>query len=162
MANVPPIQKKGDTENPLNYRPISITPALSKVLEILIKDQIEEHLSKYNLLSNTQFGFRKNFSTIDALGYLTETVRQKLDEKKVVTAAFLDLSKAFDSIDHSLLLEKLKHLGFSSSAILFIKSYLSNRHQRVVIPEAESDWLEVKQGVPQGTVFRDHSFSTYM
>ena len=82
LANITPIHKKGDTENPLKYRPISITSALSKVLEILIKDQIEEHLSKYNLLSKTQFGFRKNFSTVDALVYLTETVRQKLDEKK--------------------------------------------------------------------------------
>ena len=82
LANITPIHKRGDTENPLNYRPISITPALSKVLEILIKDQIEEHLSKYNLLSKTQFGFRKNFSTVDALVYLTETVRQKLDGKK--------------------------------------------------------------------------------
>ena len=162
LANITPIHKKGDTENPLNYRPISITPALSKVLEILIKDQIEEHLSKYNLLSKTQFGFRKKFSTIDALVYLTETVRQKLDEKKVVPAAFLDLSKAFDSIDHSVLLEKLKHLGFSSSAILFIKSYLTNRHQRVVIPEAESDWLEVRQGVPQGTVLGPLLFNLYV
>ena len=82
LSNIASIHKKGDTENPLNYRPISITPALSKVLEILIKDQIEEHLSKYKLLSKTQFGFRKNFSTIDNLVYLTETVRQKLDEKK--------------------------------------------------------------------------------
>ena len=82
FAKITPIHKKGDTEKLLIYRPISITPALSKVLEILIKDQIEEHLSKCNLLSKTQFGFRKNFSTIDALVYLTETVRRKLDEKK--------------------------------------------------------------------------------
>ena len=80
----------------------------------------------------------------------------------VVTAAFLDLSKAFDSIDHLLLLEKLKHLGFSSSAILFIKSYLSNRHQQVVISEAESDWLEVRQGVPQGTVLGPLLFNLYV
>ena len=161
MANITPIHKKGDTENPLIYRPISVTPALSKVLEILTKDQIEEHLTKYNLLSKTQFGFRKKFSKIDALVYLSETVRQNL-MKKVVTAAFLDFSKAFDSIDHSLLLEKLKHLGFSSLAILFIKSYLSNRHQRVVIPEAESDWLEVKQGVPKSTVLGPLLFKLYV
>ena len=80
----------------------------------------------------------------------------------MVTAAFLDLSKAFDSIDHSLLLEKLKHLCFSSSAILFIKSYPSNRHQRVVIPEAESDWLEVRQGVPQGTALGPLLFNLYV
>ena len=135
---------------------------MSKLPEILNKDQIEEHLSKYNLLSKAQFGFRKNFSTIDALVYQTETVRQKLYEKKVVTAAFLDLSKAFDSIDHSLLLEKLKHLGFCSSAILFIKSYLSNRHQRLVIPEAESNWPEVSQGVPQGTVLGSLLFNLYV
>ena len=80
----------------------------------------------------------------------------------MVTAAFLDLSKAFDSIDHSLSLEKLKHLGFSSSAILFIKSYISDRHQRVVIPEAESDWLEVRQGVPQSTVLGPLLFNLYV
>ena len=84
----------------------------------------------------------------------------------MVTAAFLDLSKdldlSIDSIDHSLLLEKLKHLGFSSSAILFIKSYLSDRQQRVVIKEAESDWLEVRQGVPQGKVLGPLLFNLYV
>ena len=81
FLNITLIHKKGDTETPLNYRPISMTPALSKVLEILIRDQIEEHLSKYNLLLKAQFGFRNFFSTIDAVVYLTEIVRQKLDEK---------------------------------------------------------------------------------
>ena len=81
LANITSIHKKVDTEIALNYKPISITPALSRVLEILIKDQIEEHLSKNNLLSKAQLRFRKNFLKIDALVYLTETVRQKLDEK---------------------------------------------------------------------------------
>ena len=81
---------------------------------------------------------------------------------KKVTAAFLDLSEAFDSIDHSLLLKKLKHLGFCSSAFHFIKSYLINRHQRIVIPEAESEALQVRQGFPQGTVLGPLLFNLYV
>ena len=162
LANITPIHKKGDTENSLNYRPISITPALPKVLKTLVKDQIEEQLSKYNLLSKTQFGFRKNFSTIDALVYLTETVRQKLDENKSGNCNVFRFVKSFWFNWPLAFTKKLKHLGFFSSAILFIKSYLSNRHQQVVIPEAESDWLEVRQGVPQGTVLGPLLFNLYV
>ena len=91
---------------------------MAKFLGMLIKDQVEEHLPNYNLLSKTQCGFRIFFSKNDALAYLKETAGQKLDEKKLVTAAFLDLSQAFDLIDLPFLLEKFKHLDFCSSANL--------------------------------------------
>ena len=110
--------KKGDTEDPSNYRPISITAAISKIFEKVIREQIMEYLNKNKLLSQVQFGFRKNFSATDALVYATEKIRKEIDCNQIVTAAFLDLSKAFDSISHEILLEKLKELHFDKKQCL--------------------------------------------
>ena len=125
----------------MNFRPIFVTLSLSKVLEMLINDWIENTYIKIPPLSTAQFGFRRKFFNSWCFCFSDRNCKTEPWWKNVVTAAFLDLSKAFDSVDHSLLLEKLKYLGFCSSAVLFIKNYLSNRHQQVVIPEAESDWL---------------------
>ena len=101
----------------------SITSALSKIFETVLKDQIVEFLNKNNLLSYSQFGFRSHFSSADALLFATETIRKQIDEKNIVAAAFLDLSKAFDSISHCILFEKLKELNFEDKAISVIKNY---------------------------------------
>ena len=142
FAHISPLFKKGDNDNPLNYRPISLTPALSKVFEKLLKEQIEEYLHKANIYNKTQFGFQKNYSTIDALVYLTETIRCKLDKKDHIAAIFLDLSKAFDSIDHENLLAKLETAGFTGSAKNIIKSFLNDRFHCVKVNNVESDWLK--------------------
>ena len=107
-ADVYPVFKKGDTEDPSNYRPISITAAISKIFEKVIREQIMEYLNENKLLSQVQFGSRKNFSATDALVYATEKLRKEIDCNQIVTAAFLVLSKAFDSISHEILLEKLR------------------------------------------------------
>ena len=99
---------------------------------------------------------------MDALIYFTEFVRLQLNNKNNVAVALLDLSKAFDSIDHSLLLKKLTALGFNQPAIEIISSYLSNRLQRVASNGVFSDWLEVKRGVPQGTILGPLLFSLYV
>ena len=161
-AHVVPIYKNGDAEEPNNYRPISITSALSKVFEKLICNQILEHLERNNLLSQIQFGFRAKYSTTDALLYATEKIRSDIDNNKMVAAAFLDLSKAFDSISHEILLEKLENLGFDQIAISFIGSYLSNRTQKVVIQNTSSDWIDLYQGVPQGTILGPLLFNLYV
>ena len=99
-----------------------------------------------------QFGIRKNISTQDALVYVTESIRNQLDSKKIVHAALLDLSKAFDSISHEVLIEKMLSLGFSNGANALIASFLNKRIQRVNVNGIFSDWIEIKRGVPQRTV----------
>ena len=152
QAHICPIFKKGDTEDPNNYRPISITAALSKVFEKVIREQITNYIDNNKLFSPVQFGFRKNISTTDALVFTTEKIRKEIDNNHFVVAAFLDLSKAFDSMSHEILLKKLKKLHFDPNAFSLIQSFLTGRTQRVVLSTSESDWINLYQGVPQGTV----------
>ena len=150
-AIVTPIFKKGQPNDPTNYRPISVTSALAKLLEKVLCSQIREFLKCNHTLNDTQFGFRKHFSTTDALLYTTETIRTHVDKGKYVSGLFLDLSKAFDSISHPILIDKLGSIGFSNNASGLIQNYLTNRTQRVKVNNVLSDWITVKQGVPQGT-----------
>ena len=151
-ADVCPVFKQGDTEDPYNNRPISITAAISKIFEKVIREQIMEYLNKNKLLSQVQFGFRKNFAATDALVYATEKIRKEIDCNQIVTAAFLDLSKAFDSISYEIILEKLKEFHFDKKALSLIESFLIGRTQRVVLSTSTSDCIILYQGVPQGTV----------
>ena len=106
--------------------------ALSKVFEKVISEEITEFLDQNKLFSTTQFGFRSNISTTDALLFATETIRHEVDNDGPVSAALLDLSKAFDSISHKYLPRKLKDLNFEVPALSIIQSYLTNRIQKVV------------------------------
>ena len=105
---------------------------------------MNEYLEETQLLSETQFGFRARFSTTDALLYATETIRKNLDDGENVAAAFLDLSKAFDSISHEILLNKLKEYTFDPMSISMIRSFLSERYQKVTLPNCHSDWIKLK------------------
>ena len=162
QAYVVPIFKKGDYEEPNNYRPISITSALSKIFENILRDQIVSHLNRNNILSASQFGFRSSYSSSDALLIATENIRSRINENKNVAAAFIDLSKAFDSISHSILLEKLRELNFDNKAVSLIESYLKNRNQKVVLNTCKSDWIQLYQGVPQGTILGPLLFNIYV
>ena len=162
QAHVCPIFKKGDTEDPNNYRPISITATLSKVFEKVICEQITNYIDINKLFSPVQFGFRKNISTIDALVFTTEKIRKEIDNNHFVAAAFLDLSKAFDSISHEILIKKLEILHFYPNAISLIQSFLTGRTQRVVLSTSKSDWINLYQGVPQGTVLGPLLFNLYV
>ena len=147
---------------PESYRPISITSSLAKVFERLLLVQTLEYLEKFDLLSNTQFGFRNKVSTIDALVYSTETIRYHMNKNNFITAALVDLSKAFDSINHRILLHKLHELGFSENALNLIESYLSHRLQKTMVNQVESDWIGLYQGVPQGTFLGPLLFNLYI
>ena len=160
-ANVTPVFKKGDKLNPSNYRPISVIPALGKILERVVYTRLMCHLSENNILTPYQSGFRPNHSTEDVLLRTVEDWRQEVDQGKAIAAVFIDFSKAFDSISHPLLLKKLQGIGINYMALNLFKDFLTNRQQRVVIDGQASSWSLVKQGVPQGSLLGPLLFSIY-
>ena len=161
-AFVTPIYKKGDALDPTNYRQISITNTLSKVFEKILHQQITNYLDNKRKMSQNQFGFGKKFSTQDALLFFTETLRKESDSQNIVHAVFLDLSKAFDSISHKLLMKKLSTLNFSESALKLMGDFLNQRTQKVKVNGKQSDWIELARGVPQGTVLGPLMFNLYV
>ena len=129
VAKVTPIYKSGDKSDSGNYRPISVLPVLSKILERLIYDRTYNYLQKNNILYNKQFGFRKNYNTSTALLQLTNDIVRAFERKEIAIGIFIDLSKAFDTIDHEILLFKLFNYGIRGPAYNLFKSYLTNRKQ---------------------------------
>lgn len=134
-----------------------------KALEKVVHGQVCEYLYKFELLDPRQSGFKKGHSTATALLKVTDDIRSAMDKRQLTTLCLFDFSKAFDSINHQLFLAKLKSIGFSESAILWFKSYLSYRQQRVVLANGSaSEWAYVERGVPQGSVLGPLCFSIYM
>ena len=152
IAKVIPIYKKGIKDNIENYRPISILPILSKIFEKVIKTRISSFIENTNIINNIQFGFRNNMSTIDAVNALIEEVTDNLDSKLKCSMVSLDLSKAFDTIDHNILINKLSNIGLRGVCLKLMKSYLFNRKQQVIFNNSISLLLPIKMGVPQGSV----------
>ena len=153
--------QKKETQRIQTDRPISLTPCISKIIETLLRDQIVDYLWCEKLITKTQYGFRKRFSTTDAITYCTEFIRSEANKSKYVSAALLDLSKAFDSINHKTLDEKLDMLAFNTSSTILIKNFLSHREQQVKIQNIiGSSWLT--RGVPQGTVLGPLLFNLYI
>ena len=128
-ASVKPIYKEKDKNLISNYRPISILPCLSKIFEKSAAIQLLNHFEKYCMISSSQHAYRPHHSTTTCLFELVNYLHESLDENKAVAIISLDLSKAFDSINHELLLKKLENFNLSKSAIEYIKSYLENRNQ---------------------------------
>lgn len=151
-ATIKALHKKDDPDKITNYRPISILPTLSKVYERAATDQLVEHLEKNNLLSKHQHAYRKGHSTNTCLVEVTNYMYKLIDQKKHAAIISLDLSKAFDSISHQLLLNKLAKLNISQSTLLWIKSYLSHRMQRTKFNTYTSTEEPVTSGVPQGSI----------
>ena len=155
-ALVIPIAKSGDKTDPSNYRPISLLPILSKVAEKVINKQLNEYLEKTHLISTHQYGFRQKHSTQPLLLQLTNRWLQILDNKvgnRYICLTTLDIKKAFDTVDHNLLLSKLaNHFNFHSSSIKLIHSYLSSRNQSVKINNVTSNPLLITTGIPQGSM----------
>jgi len=131
IAKVCPIFKAGSKKEFSNYRPISILPSFSQMYEKLVYDRLSNCINKLHILSPNQYGFRGQHSTYMALLDLFDKVSESLDAKKVCIGIFIDLQKAFDTIDHSILIIKLEHYGVRGVALEWFKSYLSNRKQYV-------------------------------
>ena len=151
-ADVVPVFKKGDPKIVNNYRPISLLSIISKVFEKCVYKYIHNFINNNNLLSQHQSGFRKGDSTINQLLYLSHQFSSALDNGKEVRVVFFDISKAFDRVWHSGLLYKIEQFGISGGLLLWIKSYLSGRKQKVIINGQESELIEINAGVPQGSI----------
>ena len=149
-ANIP-IQK-GDKSDPGNYRPISILPTISKLFERHVTSQIYNYLLDYDLLANEQSGFRKMHSCQTALTKLTEKWISDIDNGNVMGAVLLDFRKAFDLVNHEVLLNKLRYYNFEDKSLSWLQSYLSNRTQTVHIGNTHSNPAPISCGVPQGSL----------
>lgn len=151
IAAIKPIHKNGNKMQVENYRGISLLPTINKVFERVIYDKIEQFVTRFKQFDELQFGYRKHYGTQDALCKLYSTISKALDKKKYVVAVFFDISKAFDSIDHKVLLFKLEKMGIRGKALDLIRSYLTNRQQFVKIGDVLSEIAEILFGVPQGS-----------
>ena len=162
IAKVIPIFKKGDPSLFENYRPISLLPAISKVLEKIIALQLSSYFETNKLLFDNQYGFRPKHSTEHAALELIDRIINKMDTNEIPLNIFLDLSKAFDTIDHTILLNKLKYYGLKGPTLNLFQSYLTNRRQYTEIEDTTSTILPIQVGVPQGSILGPILFIIYV
>ena len=161
-SKVVPLHKSGPTDKAENYRPISILPVLSKILERHVHDCLYHYICNHNLLNNNQSGFRPKHSCFTLLTKITEKWVSAINNDEMVGSVMIDFRKAFDLIDHQLLLTKLKMYGLNESAVSWMHSYLECRSQRVFYGSQLSSPLNVKLGVPQGSILGPLLFILYI
>lgn len=162
ISVVTPVIKTDSRLETTNYRPISLINNFAKIFEKCLKCKIVNLLEKHNILYEKQYGFINGRRTEDAMYDLINNINNNLQENKKSLAVFLDLSKAFDSVSHEILFERLKKIGIRNGPLDLFKNYLSNREQFVKIHETISDPQSIKTGVPQGTVLGSLLFLIYV
>ena len=150
-TKVTPLFKNGPHEEVNNHRPISILPVLSKVLEKHVHESLSEFLHTYNLLHKTQSGFRTQHSFETALVNMIDLWINAIDSGKMVVLVLVDFKKAFDLVDHQILIDKLEIYGIKDGALSWFNIYLTNRKQQVAINNCRSDFKQISYGVPQGS-----------
>jgi hypothetical protein len=157
------LYKKKDRTLPENYRPISLLPIIAKLFDTLINKQIMHHITTHNVISSTQYAFRPNSNTTLALQTILDNIRRQTRTRKPILAIYIDLSKAYDTVEHEKLLYKLKHLyNFTDAAVAFFRSYLTNRQQSTHTQHAQSKMQTITHGIPQGSTLSTTFFLLYI
>ena len=162
MANVTPAFKGGDRDDLGNHRPISVLPTVARIFEKLVYDQMYAYFLNNDLLGDRQFGFRSLHFTALALSKVTNTWLLNLDSGRISSVVLLDIQKAFDTVDHQILLDKLRCYGVSGDQLVFFASYLSNRQQCCNVNGKLSSTKRIRCGIPQGSILGTLPFIIYM
>ena len=162
IVKVIPIHKGGSSEDVNNFRPISLLSIFDKIMEKLMHVRLYSFLECNNILYENQFGFRKQNSIVHALIQITEKIRESIENGKYGCGIFIDLRKAFDTVNHEILLKKLEHYGIRGTSLKWFQSYLSGRKQYVYFNGESSDLKPISCGVPQGSVLGPLLFLIYI
>ena len=162
MSLISPVYKADDKTKFTNYRPISVLPCFSKILEKLMNKRLMQYLDKNKILYAHQYGFRNKRSTTLAIIELVEKINRAIDNGEFTVGIFLDLSKAFDTVNHKILIDKLQHYGIRGICLKWFENYLQNRKQIVKYGDTKSKEMVMKCGVPQGSVLGPLLFLIYV